>query len=917
MGTIRSTVGLASGIDSESIINSLIQLQSTPVIRLQNRVSALTTTQTGLKTLEASLLTLTTSIQNLAKESTFNSINVENSDSGQLKVTADSSAAQGTFQFKTLRTASTFSSLSRGYANSDTTTVGTGQLVIQQGGFLNEPTSLDALNSGNGVRRGKIQITDRAGNSATIDLSATQTVDDVLKAINSNSSISVTASTDGDGLVLKDTSGSTSTNLTVTDLNDGTTASDLGIAQSVASSTLTGSAVYTITGDFTINQVNDGNGIRLLNGAPDIRITLTDDSTLEVNLDGSATINDVINKINDHEDNAGRVTASLENGALKLVDNSGGGGSSALQVEDINDSSVIRQLGLDATAVGTTLTGNRLGAGLNSVLIRNLRGGQGIDQLGEITITDRQGYTATLDLTNAQSLDEVIQAINDAEDGSSNKLSLTASINAKGNGITITDTSGASASNLVIADVGGSTLADQLGITIDSATNSVSSSALNLRHVNEATSVSKYSPDGSAIQAGSIKITDSQGNSAIVEISSAVKNIGDVLQRINAASGISVNAQLNETGDGFVIIDEAGGGGDLIIEEQGGTTAADLRILGTGSVGTSGNSEISSRLAAVVDVTSTDSLDDIVERINEKIGFASATVLNDGSSITPYRLSINSSSSGSGGRLLIDDGALNLGFTNVSKGQDALLQVGENIETAFVKASSSNTFTDALAGIDVDVITTSTTNAQVTVSLDGDSIKSIIQKFVSDYNSFVSTSLELTKFTPGATEDDAVTRGPLQGQGIVFRVDSRLQSLITKSYPSNNSTIQSLAEIGVRLDDKGKLVINEDRLDSMIAEQPEALADFFLAEDSGFAAVAESAIDAFTDTVNGSFTIESNSIQNTIDLLNTRIEDLQDILLVKKDQLIRQFANMETIISQIQAQQNSLAGILSYGGIIQ
>lgn len=95
------------------------------------------------------------------------------------------------------------------------------------------------------------------------------------------------------------------------------------------------------------------------------------------------------------------------------------------------------------------------------------------------------------------------------------------------------------------------------------------SNSLYLRHVNAATSVSDYAPDGSAITPGSIKITDSQGNSAVIEISSAVKNIGDVLQRINGASGISVTAQLNETGDGFVIIDEAGGPEQLLIEEQG------------------------------------------------------------------------------------------------------------------------------------------------------------------------------------------------------------------------------------------------------------------------------------------------------------------------------------------------------------
>src|SRR6185503_12234684 len=140
-------------------------------------------------------------------------------------------------------------------------------------------------------------------------------------------------------------------------------------------------------------------------------------------------------------------------------------------------------------------------------------------------------------------------------------------------------------SNLVIADVGMGTLASQLGIAVNAATTSVDSGRLSLRYVNEATSVSNYAPDGLGIQAGAIKITDSAGNTATVQISSAVSNIGDVLQRINSASGISVTAQLNDTGDGFVLVDNAGGAGTLKVEESGGTTAADLRLLGTAVLG--------------------------------------------------------------------------------------------------------------------------------------------------------------------------------------------------------------------------------------------------------------------------------------------------------------------------------------------
>jgi hypothetical protein len=108
-------------------------------------------------------------------------------------------------------------------------------------------------------------------------------------------------------------------------------------------------------------------------------------------------------------------------------------------------------------------------------------------------------------------------------------LQLTARLNANGAGIEIVDTSGSTASNLQIADVGAGTLAAQLGIAVNGAQSGINSGRLNHRYVNEATSVSKYAPDGGAIAPGSIRITDSAGNQTLVDISGAVKSVGDVI----------------------------------------------------------------------------------------------------------------------------------------------------------------------------------------------------------------------------------------------------------------------------------------------------------------------------------------------------------------------------------------------------
>ncbi|HUG90813.1 MAG TPA: flagellar cap protein FliD N-terminal domain-containing protein [Planctomycetaceae bacterium] len=644
MSRVTTGIGLISGLKTAELVDALINAQRAAVRRLESRAAGFQTTQTALKTLEANLFSVKAAIQQLGEASRFNSFNVQNSQPEQLAVTAGTAATPGTYRFQAVRLASTHEVHSRGFANAAQQAVGSGTLVIADGGFLNRPTLIDALNGGEGIRRGVIRITDRAGSTAEIDLSNVQTVDDVLAAINASQTIAVTASARDGHLVLTDTSGGAGS-LSVADLNGGHAAEDLGLAGTAAGDTLTGQTVFEITSDFTFNLLNDGNGLRTISGAPALRVTLSDDTVLDVNLDGAATLGDVIDRINEHEDNGGKLSATLAGGRLELADLSGGGGAGNFTVENINDASVVGELGLDTAAAGGTITGRRLAAGLNSVLLRNLHGGAGIDQTGQITLTDRTGATATIDLSGAESLDEVLAAINGATDGGT-KLQLLAEINPQGTGIAVRDTSGASASNLVISDLGGSTLAAQLGIEVDAAVDSIDSGPLGLRSLNAASSVADYAPDGGGIAAGSIRITDSAGNSATVAISTAVTNIGDVLQRLNAASGISVRAELNETGDGFVLIDEAGGAGTLDVAEVGGTTAADLRLLGEAIAGGDGTQRITSRRAAIVEVESGDTLDDVVAKINASAGFVSASVLNTGSAINPVRLRLVSSASG-------------------------------------------------------------------------------------------------------------------------------------------------------------------------------------------------------------------------------------------------------------------------------
>ena len=902
MSNLTVTTGLVSGLDIAGLVEALSLNQQQAIKRIEARNQEFDIKKTGLNALEANLLSISTSITSLGNDITFEQLSVTNSAESQITASVGKTAVAGTYAFQALQKSAAEQSLSRGFADADQQTVGAGTLTISQGGFLDQSTLLETLNDGSGIRRGTIRISDRSGSSADIDLTRAVSVDDVLNNINNNVDIAVSARVVDGQFILEDSSGSTANNLSVLDLDGGLAAADLGIGKSVAASTLTGDTVYETTENFSLGQINDGNGLNLLQGGPDIRITLEDATELEIDLSDTKTLKDVISAINDDSNNGGKLTAALTSGRIVLTDTTAGGGT--LSIEDINNSSAIRKLGLDAAVSGSTITGNRLTGGMNSVLLRNLRGGQGIDQLGSISLTDRSGQTATVDLSSAETLTDVVEAINSAQDGGSDML-LTASLNSKKDGILISDTSGASASNLIIADVATSTIAADLGIVIDDAVDSVDSDSLALRYVNEATSISKYAPDGGTVEQGLIQITDSAGNVGIIDISSSVKTVGDVITRINANSSISVTAQLNDTGDGFVLVDNAAGAETLKVEEFGDTsTAADLRLLGDSVVGGDGKQRVTSRKVTQVEIDSTDTLEDLVTKLNKAGGLVNASTFDDGSSFNSTRLSLTAASSGKAGRMLIDDGGLGLNFTTIINAQDSLLQVGSNPATAFLITSSDNSYDNVVEGIDLDLVNIGTSPATIDISKNTKSIVTNVENFVTNYNKYLDVAAELTKF-----DSETNQRGILQGDGFTTRVGVRLDTALSKRIGIGNETIKTLLDIGIRVGTGGKLVFTKERLEDKLKNDPDGVKKFFTTEETGFSAKFNTTLKSLTDIVDGSFANEKGVLDSSIKKNEERIVDLNTLLESKKTRLLNQFVQMETIINSIQSQQEALKAL--------
>ncbi|MCG8583708.1 MAG: flagellar filament capping protein FliD [Pirellulales bacterium] len=894
MGRITSSVGLVSGIPTQDIIDQLIGLQAGRKTTVDNQIAQNTQVQTALSTVSAQLLGLQSSAAAFGSSSVIDAKSATSSDSTVLGVTASESAQFGSFAFRVLGLATTQQLLSDGVADTDVSPVGAGTISIKSGGFVDETASLTLLNGGSGIARGEIRVTDADGKSAIVDLSNARTVADVVDAINSTSAVDILASVTDDAFVLTDQSGGAGS-VSVDEVNLGSTAADLGLATGTLSgggSILTGSDVVSV-GDLTLSALNDGLGVRHVEGLDDFRIDLRDGTTsLNIDVSSATTLSDVVDLINNHEDNGGLLTASIaaDGKRIELNDTSGGG---TLSITALNASDAAYDLGLGSIVDGGgLLSGGRIVSGLSGPLLRNINGGAGISELGTIRITDRSGASADIDLSGVETLNGAIDAIN------ASGIDVSARINDAANGILIEDTSGSTASDLIIADLATGTFAADLNFAGSYSTDSAGTGDVNHRFISHNTSLDDLN-GGQAIFRGRIQITDSFGVSSEIDLTAAAGNnietVGDLIDAIHSGSA-NVSARINDTGDGLLLVDNAGGQQAISVSDLSGGAAEAIGIAGTG------DGQIDGALRYDIEVTDTDTLDDVLEKLQQSGAPLSASVINDGSGVNPFHLLVVSDRSGSAGRLLIDTGTVGIDLNTVTEGRDAVLEFGGAASSgaSLLVTSSDNTFDDVLDG--VTLTATGISDQQVTVNIGRNSapLADAINTFVENFNAVRATIEDVTFF-----DSETETRGILQGNSTVRNIENVLFDIVGRVFGEGAGDIRRLTDLGLTLNN-GRLEFDQSVLETQLAADPEGVKSFFDTTQFGAADKIEDLLDSFTSVVDGSITNQVNSINEQ----NAELEEQSELLAFRLEQerlrLEQQFVQMEIAIARVQSLESTL-----------
>lgn len=951
MSGISSQAGIFSGINSGQLIEQLLAVEARPKQLVQQRIAQLQAQQAGYLDLNSKLGALKGAAEAFRLQKTFQKKSATSSDKDVLGATAETTAAAGSYTFLVDRLVSSQQQLSRGFANRDVSGVGLTSATFESArARLDRTINLSDLNDGQGVSRGKIVVTDSGGRAATIDLSRAITVDDVLEAINTNGTAQVTASVKDGKFVIKDNANG---NVTIANFGNFTTATSLGIA-GTAAGTLNGSVVYGLNTNTSVNSLNDGRGVGrkqvIGEGIYDFQIVVNDAGTntnVNVNIGdvygpGAVKLRSAVNTVGGVVERINEALAAADvndmqaeidktNGRIVIRDLAGG---RTIAVNE-HESTTAADLGLLTSSPQTQVNGKRILADVNTTLGRGVNGGQGIGGDGTLNFTTRSGASFSVNLTQAQregSLSEVVSAIENAA-GNAGKIRVT--LNSKGTGFQITDTTTGSG-YLIVRGTTGSDTAASLGISTGAggvASNTVNGTNLQRKYISLATLLSDL--PGPSLGTGQLRITDSTGRVDTVNITSDTKDVGQLINQINAAGG-NVRARINSNGDGIEVYENVASGGTpgtvkIKIEDARGAVAKGLNIAGTATdVGAS--NKINGTYERTVAFAATDTLQQIVEKINGAKAGVSAGVIADGSGATPFRLSLAASATGTKGRMVIDTGTVDLGLTTLDAGNDARVFFGSGDPARGVAiTSSTNTLDTALPGVRIDLKSTSTDPVTLTVSKDDDGLISAVNTFIRSFNTLSDRIDDLTKYDQASDR-----RGALLGEGTALDLRSALYASIQGSVVGATGAFDRLSQVGIKIGAGGNMELDEDAFRAALAQDPSSVESLFVAREQstlpefrdvrpgvrvrnvpgsgaftslGAMGKIEEFAKRFIDASDGILTRRNTSLNDLIKSQNDRITSLDLKIESRRQVLEAQFLAMEKAIGALQNQQSALGAI--------
>ncbi len=323
--------------------------------------------------------------------------------------------------------------------------------------------------------------------------------------------------------------------------------------------------------------------------------------------------------------------------------------------------------------------------------------------------------------------------------------------------------------------------------------------------------------------------------------------------------------------------------------------------VGTGSFGITSNGQTWN-----IDLSAnpTNTLEDIRDAINNSAAPVSATLINDGTGATPWRLVVTGDSSGAANAFTFDltnftvaNAAFNLNQAGsvLQNAQDATLSIN-----GLSLTRSTNKVSDAITGLTLDLKATG--SSSITSSADNAGVKKKVKEFVDAWNAIVDITAP-----QNAVNSTGQTSAILFGDSGLRSMSSHLRGGLN-AVAGGTSSYRTLAGIGIRTGTDGKLSLDESDFDAALSADFAGVLNVFTDSSSGAAKSLKTAVDDLTDPVNGLIESRRDGIASRIRTIDSRMRDLEKRMEKFEERLTAKYAALEKLVSSFQAQGASLQG---------
>ncbi|AIW19503.1 flagellar filament capping protein FliD [Vibrio coralliilyticus] len=232
-------------------------------------------------------------------------------------------------------------------------------------------------------------------------------------------------------------------------------------------------------------------------------------------------------------------------------------------------------------------------------------------------------------------------------------------------------------------------------------------------------------------------------------------------------------------------------------------------------------------------------------------------------------------------------------FTNlnqISEAKDAIIWLGAK-DSGLKLEGSSNTFSDAIDGLDITVSKAQETGeSPLTLSVggDNDATKEQVNKFIDAYNKLMSTVDEYTKVD---TENN--TRAVLASDPTLRAIESQVKSVVRGDFGGLR-----LSQVGIEIDRDGKMKLDSEKFEQAQIDNSTGLEAMFNGDGNLLDSI-DTIVEPYLQFSSGLFKSRKDALKQNIDRINDKQVVLDRKYDMAYDRYLKQFTQMNTIMRQM------------------